>query len=61
MDTNSWGKHIVVTNLAQVTIMMFKTTQYFYKYLAFFTVWSFICFNFQQWMCHSSRSFIQKS
>lgn len=36
METNSWVKHTIITNLAQVTIMMFKTRQYFYKYLAFF-------------------------
>lgn len=36
MEINSWIKHTVISNLAQVMIMMFKTRQYFYKYLAFF-------------------------
>lgn len=44
MEINSWIKHTVISNLAQVMIMMFKTRQYFYKYLAFFFCLKFYMF-----------------
>lgn len=50
MEINSWVKHTIITNLAQVTITMLKIRQYFYKYLAFIFCLRFYIFDFQQYI-----------